>query len=905
MNNYTFGKRVIYGLIFGCIATTLYIQNSEKCAHNITFELQKMFKRNFKAHFSGRLETVSLFSLRLTFKNVLVVPLDASEGWHWKAERVDLFALLFSYLFTQKCGLEVYTYNVTIHSDIVDNVPTIKKIIDRFFLISKIIIPIAPEKIRFFNSQVFLHDFKKDITYAFCADFLIEWINEKISGNIICHDGIISCNGKQTVTAIQGTAAYKTEKLHHKYMHPLKGTLSCVFPCLPDDQKLFVFQGDWDGYKGNCFGGNSDQSFVLKKAIIVSHKKTYLIQLEARCKAFLASHFMKYKKDLSGDVDISLIGTPKHITGTMHGKSLGYGPHICDVAEVFFQTDTNDLQGMITFYHKDQICNGHFFIDFLHQTGDCCVKAITPWHIFNEWYLEPYISTFTCALKEKRAFLCEHNLMVKHKKIKMAIPIFGDGQLLSNGHLDFKGAWGTKIYQGKIEIFNKIKPHFFWCKNKKNETLFTLAGHYPNYMNFDARLSYKLVRELMRECFDYDVPGEGNFVCRGELKDDQVSLDINAQDITVSVPETYNFISGIQAEVVCHYNPLAVTVSNLLLSLHKGTIKSDFMNVSWDSDRNLSAMNVPLQFYNCFFNSQKDFFVLFSGDVTLKKEKDINFLLTGAVQLEKGQLKENPLSLQGQKEVTQFIMPSDLFKSIPLDLSLRVSTRQLVYINTPFLTSRAGVDVYLHNTLSSPFLSGTLNLQGGVLYFPYKSLSLLKADITFLPHQPYDPLISIVAQATIKKYTVTLAVSGSVESSHITLNAVPYLTEEQIIALLFTGTVEETLPGMVPVFVVHSLETLLFGSNQRVNNSDSFLKDSLKKIRLVPRFSDQAGRGGVRGAIEIDVSDRLHAMIQKNFSLPEDTRFEVEYIISDDISVKGVKDERGDIGGELEMRFKF
>ena len=46
-------------------------------------------------------------------------------------------------------------------------------------------------------------------------------------------------------------------------------------------------------------------------------------------------------------------------------------------------------------------------------------------------------------------------------------------------------------------------------------------------------------------------------------------------------------------------------------------------------------------------------------------------------------------------------------------------------------------------------------------------------------------------------------------------------------------------------------------------------------------------------------------MIQNNFNLSEDTRFEVEYMLSDDISLKGGRDEHRDITGEVEMRWKF
>jgi len=78
-----------------------------------------------------------------------------------------------------------------------------------------------------------------------------------------------------------------------------------------------------------------------------------------------------------------------------------------------------------------------------------------------------------------------------------------------------------------------------------------------------------------------------------------------------------------------------------------------------------------------------------------------------------------------------------------------------------------------------------------------------------------------------------------------------------------------------------------------------------KHIHLVPSFIDQTGRGGLRAAIEIDINEQWRACIQKNFSLSEDTRFEVDYFLSDDICFKGVRDEHRDVSAEVEMRWKF
>jgi hypothetical protein len=54
-----------------------------------------------------------------------------------------------------------------------------------------------------------------------------------------------------------------------------------------------------------------------------------------------------------------------------------------------------------------------------------------------------------------------------------------------------------------------------------------------------------------------------------------------------------------------------------------------------------------------------------------------------------------------------------------------------------------------------------------------------------------------------------------------------------------------------------------------------------------------------------ELSDNLRATIQKDLSNTEESRIEVEYGIGDDLVIRAVKDERGEVGAEVEKSWKF
>ena len=243
---------------------------------------------------------------------------------------------------------------------------------------------------------------------------------------------------------------------------------------------------------------------------------------------------------------------------------------------------------------------------------------------------------------------------------------------------------------------------------------------------------------------------------------------------------------------------------------------------------------------------------------------------------------------------------------MPLGCDLVIETKSPIVVDTGFLQTNAHVNVRVQKGVHEPTVTGAVVLHSGTLNFPYKPLYISKGVINFSPEQLFDPTIELVARNKIKKYDVSLQVEGSLLHHHIVLDSTPPLSEEQIVGLLLVGAEEHSLNSMMPALIVQNLKNLIFSNNQS-SFFDKYFKPLLGSfnINLVPSFTDQTGRGGLRGALEITIDDRWRAVIQKNFSLTEDTKFELEFLLSDDITLRSYRDERRDLGGEVEMRWKF
>ena len=125
--------------------------------------------------------------------------------------------------------------------------------------------------------------------------------------------------------------------------------------------------------------------------------------------------------------------------------------------------------------------------------------------------------------------------------------------------------------------------------------------------------------------------------------------------------------------------------------------------------------------------------------------------------------------------------------------------------------------------------------------------------------------------------------------------------------MLLFGSDDNSI-AILPDFVHKQLNDIIFGpavSESKLQRRFSTLLDPLKYVRFYPQLDNQQGRGGMRGIIEINATDRLHGKINSNFFQLEDTKFEVDYDINDVVTARAMRDGPATYGGELEMRWKW
>jgi len=461
-----------------------------------------------------------------------------------------------------------------------------------------------------------------------------------------------------------------------------------------------------------------------------------------------------------------------------------------------------------------------------------------------------------------------------------------------------------------------IKKFFVSNRSESNEHVECInAKSIPGSSNrVVISAQYQHIKNQISKILGMDLRGEGILKLEGEFKRTGFEGNLILRDGNIIIPKTYNIIKDISGLISIDFASGKIVINNFIIKLFKGSLECQRAIIIMDESFNISPkfIHFPCLIRDCSFNLKDDISAGFSGKLLLQKiASDYN--LKGYVIIDQAQIKNNLFSGEFRKKVLgsgsytfENNITNDSYDNFKFNIS--IISKNPVRIKTPFFDTQAQINLVVSKNSLNPEVTGSVELIGGAIKFPYKHLNIMSGSLYFLQNQPYDPIITLMAKNKVRGFVITIHVTGSAQNQSITFESSPPLTEEQIGALLLVGSENASMNIIVPALIVQNIKNIIWGSTQTHNKIQKYFNSLLKPfkhIRFVPAFSDETGRGGFKASIEVDVNDRLHASLQKNFSLSEDTKFEIDYLVTDEISLRAMKDERSDLGAEIEMRWKF
>jgi len=908
---------IIASLFGGAACTLLVLQYNPAIKKLLENKIITMFENSIECKMEGSLSYINFFNPTISLSNVFTRPQNANT-WKWNCENYTLNFSWLHFLWYGTIDLHVTVENIHATSDIQNSQPTIMEHIQKIIEGIPQNVSIVLKSITFKKASLTIKDTptQNNVTFSWSGESKI--IGSSFKSHIYFYDGSVKSSNRVLFNQLAGTLECYIPKDSNEEPFVVRINCSLGLPYLSTNNKNCFLTGYFIKDHGLFSLQSVDGSLICGPLRLTKSAGNLIGEMHAKLPlSYFGNLFLNTQEvnDLNGlcvvHTKAYLNTTPYRLFGTISLYDVTYkNSQLSTLTKLSFNKQNRQWKGSLLINcQSGGLLEGILNYKETKNTGRLIIhnrKKISN-SILEPWCIEPNNMSSNVTIDPQNGLTGTYNLNISQPKLHTNITVAGTASLNKNT-CNTRGTINNDSYDIGIHLKPKPALSHFDYRDQDGNKLAQVHSYNDENTHLKGFITFPFIRSLVGNISQLDLQSQGILKFWSVWHSDHISVKAHLDHGTIRLPHTYNFINGFDAFATFNLLNKQITLNQIHCRLHKGFIQCNGATMLFNQNWKPQFMQIPLLIDSCLINNKDDLFAVISGSLIFTKENDNKSKIKGVLLVDRTQLKENIFSHLLKKDTFYFNQQLWNLYGDTIDCSLSIATQSPIRISTPFLEATAKVNLSLQQSLKNPELSGSIALLSGSINFPYKPLYITKAQFNFMPHQPFDPIIELAAKNKIKKYTITMSVNGSLQNHTIRLESAPPLNEEQIIALLLAGSEEESLSIVAPALIMQNIKNLIFNSSPTLTGLDSYVRNvfnPFKHIHLVPSFIDQSGRGGLRAAIEIDINERWHALIQKNFSLSEDTRFEVDYFLSDDICFKAVRDEHRDVSGQVEMRWKF
>lgn len=937
-----FLTRTLCTFIGGLILALGIIQEDPWFLRTVEQLIAQNFSKTFECSMQCHVKAINFFILSIDLENISVS--HAQKGlspWYWSCKKCSIATSWSSFCIHKKFATTIIAKKFLLQSSVQNSTLAIMPHLTKIIM-EPSVLPIDMQRIQVFNGTIIAegakpHEFAANIQWH--ADIALMQKRTKVAcsltdASIVYNNNYLlkALSGKLTTTSRVLAASAIGSKLGNKnsasagsetglLIEPDKPSdthdvqvwagMQTLLPWVTENNGIVECSAQCRNNAGRFEMHNEDYAFNLE---IIPIQECLMAQVSGN---FPLPHIARalnypFANDCKGMIDLTcsvdLYDPWTSCRGVLRLSDIGYKNYTIAACEALWHGQHDRISGSATCTVNSEIAfQGTAQYTFNANNLEAMITNATRCS-YASYCIAPNTLLITGSMRDwhnlEGSFSCTALDTITHEP-KMALSMLLTGTL-DNARLE--GSYNTDLFDGNMCC---KPPYTMRCVYKTAREELAQLDYKNSTLEFIAR--NQLLQRVMHKVMGRNFIGTGDlaftFKQRGDPWDAANSESIIEGTCTlkggmIRLSPLYNILKELQANFSFDYKKKLFCIDQLHMGLHRGTIAVQDAKIFFDENLQCATAYVPLSLTSCFLSWHKDIFALLSGNVVLAYTSE-SAMIQGECIIERSHIKGTNIGFDSGQQGSAAILPTFAQRC---GINMHIASQRPIEVQTSFLEATAALDCTFTGTLEEPNLGGSVDISHGKLNFPYKPLYITRSNIYFLPQELDNPSISLQAKNSIKQFEIMLNVTGTLKKPTITFSSSPSLTEEQIITLLFTGSEEAALSAVLQTMLVQNIQNIILGPPDQTSPVQKYLKHllkPLKNIRVVPSFSDETGRAGLRAAIEIEVNDRLRGSLQKNFSLPEDIRIEVDYALSDEVTIKGIRNERGNMGAEMEMRFKF
>ncbi len=668
--------------------------------------------------------------------------------------------------------------------------------------------------------------------------------------------------------------------------------------------KVFKFPVD----SGNSNFEYSNNTFSLKNARI--YKGASLIKAEA---SFSSGDRFSYsassEKFLLKDIGIGKIPENAIFSFESNGHGTFENPDIIFLAKATGGTfrGKNIINGSLTAYikNRDISINGSLFNESLKIRGSGYFDEKLQWNAditIQQGRYDFIAGIFFKEIPEELQLNLEGNVALKGDRNNLSAIAN-----IEHFNLSLYGQTFTNDSPLHCSLNNKnfsIKM----VTVKSGASSFKLRGGFEigkEYdLMFEGRSNLAPLKGLSRKIGYLKGDSEFKLSISGRWDDPEINGSMILKDTSFGLKDFPSYISSING----HLN---IDEDRIVLERLSGKIGGGdvfLSGVVYLKGLSIKRYYIQAGVDNVTTTYSKDFSVTFDGKLLCRGTSD-SMNITGDVKIKKGRYKEMVewrswlLAVKPKEAIRPEI---SIFEKAQLNIRISGDENILIDNNIARTPVKIRGDMILKGTILSPVIFGRVESNEGYVYFRNNEFKIIFGSVDFADPHRIKPVINLTAETLVKGYNIRLALEGQMDHFNLALSSDPRLDEVDILALLTVGQVGKQLKGLEGGIGAGEATSFITGKVQDVVEERLRSITGLDRFQVEPYVSTKTGTVGPQVTVSKRlIGDRLFVTYTNSIGASEEQIIKLEYLIGKNISLIGLRDERGSIGGDIKFRFEF
>ncbi len=349
---------------------------------------------------------------------------------------------------------------------------------------------------------------------------------------------------------------------------------------------------------------------------------------------------------------------------------------------------------------------------------------------------------------------------------------------------------------------------------------------------------------------------------------------------------------------------------SLRLENLKGSVLEGDLLVSgevWHQDFKIQKSDVLIEAREIAASDPGVYKIILSGKMSLTGNQagnQNNLLLAGNLDVTEGRYIKNfdiKDYILKPSTVSEPSKPSAL-SNLKLDLKVRSPGELAIKNNIAELYLKS--DLHITGTQMNPSYQGALEILDGSFHYFKLNFENAKGSIDFRDVRRSDPYVEIVAEKLFERTSedirVNARIAGYSDNLQLTFSSDPPLEKREILGLIFTGNLPEDR---------RSISGASLASSVLANQLTSVLEGPVSAYTTLDVFrleaSDPEAKSLTSLVVGKKITERLSLEFKTDLSLEESIKsVQAEYLLFDNLLLKGSRSTNGRYRLELTLRFK-